>query len=217
MKEYPSIAQSIGTAFRELPNAYVFDKLDGSNLRFEWSKKKGWYKFGTRTRLFDQNDWQFGRAIPMFQRTLAEDLAKIFVSQRWEQCIVFAEHWGPSSFAGCHHEPITNDPLDPDDAMRVDLIDVAPYKQGILGPAEFVRLFSHLPSASFLGRFNWTRGFVERVFNGEIAGVTFEGVVGKTGHGKTHDLVMAKAKTKAWLDKVKARYAPEEAERIARS
>ena len=41
MKEYPAIAQSIGTAVRELPNAYVFDKLDGSNLRFEWNKKKG--------------------------------------------------------------------------------------------------------------------------------------------------------------------------------
>ncbi len=44
MKEYPTIPQSIGTAFRELPNVYVFDKLDGSNLRFEWSKKKSWYK-----------------------------------------------------------------------------------------------------------------------------------------------------------------------------
>ena len=101
--------------------------------------------------------------------------------------------------------------------MRLDLIDVTPYKQGILGPAEFVKLFGDLPSAKLLGRFNWTRGFVERVWNGEIEGVTFEGVVGKTGHGKTHDLVMAKAKTKAWIDKVKARYAPDEAERIAKS
>lgn len=52
---------------------------------------------------------------------------------------------------------------------------------------------------------------------GEIEGVIFEGVVGKAGHGKTHDLVRAKAKTKAWIDKVKARYAPDEAERIVRS
>jgi hypothetical protein len=217
MKEYPSVPQSIGTAFRELPNAYVFDKLDGSNLRFEWSKKKGWHKFGTRTRLFDQTDWQFGRAIPLFQKTLAEPLAKIFAKERWDQCIVFAESWGPSSFAGIHHAPVTNAPLDPDEALRLDLIDVAPYKQGILGPAEFVKLFSDLPSAKLLGRFNWTRGFVERVWNGEIEGVTCEGVVGKTGHGKTHDLVMAKAKTKVWIDKVKARYAPEEAEKIVRS
>jgi hypothetical protein len=217
VKEYPAIPQSIGTAFRELPYAYVFDKIDGSNLRFEWSKKKGWHKFGTRSRRFDQSDWQFGRAIPIFQKILAEPLAKIFAAQRWDQCVVFAEHWGPSSFAGIHHEPITNKPLDPDEAMRLDLIDIAPYKQGILGPAEFVRLCGDLPSAKLLGRFNWTRGFVDRVWNGDLEGVTLEGVVGKTGHGKTHDLVMAKAKTKAWIDKVKARYAPEEAERIARS
>ncbi len=112
---------------------------------------------------------------------------------------------------------MTGKPLDPDEELRLDLIDVAPYKQGILGPAEFVRLFSDLPSAQLLGRFNWTRGFVERVWNGELEGVTFEGVVGKTGHGKNHDLVMAKAKTKAWIDKVKERYTPEEAERAARS
>ena len=217
MKEYPSVPQSIGTAFREMPNAYVFDKLDGSNLRFEWSKKKGWHKFGTRTRLFDQSDWQFGRAIPLFAKTLAEPLSKIFSALRWDSCIVFAESWGPSSFAGNHHKPVTNKPLDPDEAMRLDLIDVNPYKQGILGPAEFVKLFSDLPSARLLGRFNWTRGFVERVWNGEIEGVTLEGVVGKTGHGKTHDLVMAKAKTKVWIDKVKARYAPEEAAKIVRS
>lgn len=217
MKAYPAIAQSIGTAFREMPNAYVFDKLDGSNLRFEWSRQQGFHKFGTRTRRFDETDWQFGRAIPLFQRTLAEDLTKIFARERWDRCVVFAEHWGPSSFAGCHHELVTNKPLDPDDQMRLDLIDVAPYKQGILGPAEFVRLFSDVPCAKLLGRFNWTRGFVERVWQGEIEGVTFEGVVGTIGHGKTHDLVMAKAKTKVWIDKVKARYTPDEAARIAES
>lgn len=27
---------------------YAFDKLDGSNIRFEWSRKRGFYKFGTR-------------------------------------------------------------------------------------------------------------------------------------------------------------------------
>jgi hypothetical protein len=216
VKAYPPILQSIGTSFRAMPDAHVFDKLDGSNLRFEWNRKRGWYKFGTRARLFDESDWQFGRAIPIFQRTLAEELARIFVKQRWDQCVVFAEHWGPSSFAGCHHDA-TNAPLDPDDVMRLDLIDVAPYKRGILGPAEFVRLFADVPCARLLGRFNWTRGFVERVWNGEIDGVTFEGVVGKTGHGKMHDLVMAKAKTRAWIDKVKARYAPQEAERILRS
>ena len=217
MKAYPSISRATGAAFQEIPNAHVFDKLDGSNLRFEWSRKrKQWFKFGTRTRLFDANDWQFGRAIRIFMETLAEPVAKIAADQRWESVVAFAEHWGPSSFAGCHHDP-QNQPLDLDDQMRVDLIDVAPHKQGMLGPAEYLKLFEGLPMAKFIGRHNWTRGFVERVWNGDVEGVTFEGVVGKAGHGKTHDIVMAKAKTLAWIDKVKSRYAADAAERLINS
>ena len=30
------------------PDIIAFDKIDGSNLRFEWSRKRGFYKFGTR-------------------------------------------------------------------------------------------------------------------------------------------------------------------------
>jgi hypothetical protein len=217
MKAYPSIARSTGKSFQEIPGAYVFDKLDGSNLRVEWSRKhKQWTKFGTRTRLFDASDWQFGRVIKIFSETLAEPLAKIATDQRWENVVVFTEHWGPSSFAGCHHDA-QNQPLDPDDKMRLDLIDVAPYKHGFLGPAEYLKLFDGLPMAKFLGRFNWTRGFVDRVASGEIEGVTFEGVVGKAGRGKDHDLVMAKAKTRAWIDKVQALYAADEAERLINS
>ncbi len=217
MKAYPSIPRGTGMTFQEIPGAYVFDKLDGSNLRVEWNRKhKQWTKFGTRTRLFDTSDWQFGRAIKMFMETLAEPVAKIAFDRRWERVVVFTEHWGPQSFAGCHHDE-QNQPLDPDDQMHVDLIDVAPYKQGLLGPAEYLKIFGALPMAKFLGRSNWTRGFVDRVRNGEVEGITFEGVVGKAGHGKTHDLVMAKAKTQAWVDKVKARYAPDEAERLINS
>lgn len=217
MKSYPSIPRSTGMTFQEISGAYVFDKLDGSNLRFEWSRKrKQWAKFGTRTRLFDENDWQFGRAIKIFENALAEPIAKIAVEQRWESVIVFTEHWGPSSFAGCHHDA-QNQPLDPDNQMHVDLIDVAPYKQGMLGPAEYLKLFDGLPMAKFLGRVNWTRGFVDRVWNGDVAGVTCEGVVGKAGHGKTHDIVMAKAKTRAWVDMVKARYLADDAERLINS
>lgn len=65
MKTYPSIPRSTGQSFQEY-DAYVFDKLDGSNLRFEWSRKKGWVKYGTRRRLFDTTDPVFGEAITLF-------------------------------------------------------------------------------------------------------------------------------------------------------
>ena len=45
MKTYPSIARSSGQSFREF-DAHVFEKIDGSNLRFEWSEKRGWHKSG---------------------------------------------------------------------------------------------------------------------------------------------------------------------------
>jgi hypothetical protein len=71
VKEYPSIQTGCVQRFR----AHIFDKLDGSNLRFEWTKKRGWFKHGTRTRLFDETDPVFGGAIAMFDNALAAPIA----------------------------------------------------------------------------------------------------------------------------------------------
>ena len=73
MKSYPSVASSRGSQFRAF-KAHVFDKIDGSNLRFEWSPKRGWYKFGTRKRLFDETDEVFGPAVRLWKETFAEPL-----------------------------------------------------------------------------------------------------------------------------------------------
>lgn len=47
MKTYPSISTQVDFSL----SYCVFDKLDGSNLRAEWSPKRGFYKFGSRTQL----------------------------------------------------------------------------------------------------------------------------------------------------------------------
>ena len=206
MKEYPSIPRSTGTSFVEF-DAAVFDKLDGSCLRFSWTPKAGWSKTGTRTRLLDATDPVFGPALPLFETSLAEPLARIARAQRWEQVTVFAEFWGPGSFAGVH---VVGDP------MHLTLFDVAPYKKGLLEPNQFRALFEEaVPTPAYLGRLRWTRGFVERVRAGQVEGITFEGVVGKAPGRQ--GLLMAKAKTQAWLDKVAALYAPEAARRIIES
>jgi hypothetical protein len=202
MKSYPSIARG----FEEF-DAYIFDKLDGSNLRMQWSRKKGWYKFGTRTRLFDSSDEIFGPAIGLFDNTLAKPLHDIAKAERYDELVVFCEFWGPNSFAGLHESS---------DEKQLTLFDAAPYKQGLLGPRDFLKLFGHLNIPKFLGKHNWTRGFVQQVRDGAIDGVTFEGVVGKAKEGR-HDLIMRKAKTQAWVDKVKQRYSPEDAEKIISS
>lgn len=205
MKEYPHILRAAGMNFMEY-QAYVFDKLDGSNLRFEWSKKQGWHKFGTRTQMFDQTNKVFGPAIPIFKDMLGAQLEEIAVNNRWQRIIAFCEYVGPNSFAGWH---------DPNDQMDLTLFDVNVHQRGILGPKEFLKHFKYLKTPNFLGIQNWTRGFVQRVYNGEVDGITFEGVVGKAGEG--HQLQMAKAKTKAWLDRIHAKFTPEEAEKLINS
>ena len=187
MKHYPSIEK-----FRKgRVKLHTFDKLDGSNLRFEWSKKRGWYKFGTRARLFDETDEDFGIAIPIFMERLSEPLGKICTDCRWQDVVVFAEFWGKKSFAGTH---VKGDP------KQLTVFDVNVYKQGYLPPRTFLKLFGEF-GPKYLGDLNWTPGFVEDVQMNRVEGLTFEGVVGKTYVGRK--LVMYKAKTGAWIDKVR--------------
>src|SRR3990167_5004182 len=182
MKEYPSIPRE----FIDF-QAYVFDKLDGSNVRFEWARKKGWIKFGSRHHLIDETDLQLGEVKPLFLNTLADKLEKIAVDQRWDRIIAFAEFYGPNSIAGYHVK---------DDTKTLTLFDVNVHKKGILGPREFLKVFgnTNISIPNYLGIHHWTRGFVERVYQGQIP-CTFEGVVGKAGDG--HEQIRAKAKTKA--------------------
>ncbi len=205
MKAYPSIPHATGQSFRNF-DAWVFDKLDGSNLRWEWTRKAGWNKFGTRHRLFDETDEVFGGAVDIFMDQMAEPLEEVALKQRWQRCIAYTEFWGLESFAGVHV---------PEDPKHLTLIDMDVYKQGILEPHQFLRLFEGaVETAEFLGCVNWTRGFVQKVRDGEVP-VTFEGVVGKLMLKRK--LILAKAKTQDWIDRVQERYVREEAAKIIAS
>lgn len=173
----------------------------------EWTRKRGWNKFGTRTRLFDESDPDFGKAIRIFRCEWEDSLTRVAMKARWNHLIVFMEFHGEKSFAGKH---------DPEDRKTLTLFDACPEKKGILGPREFLDTFDGLKIPKFFGIYRWTRGFVDRVRAGqEPAGMTFEGVVGKAG--TRHDLVMGKAKTQAWIDKVMAQYGPIEGEKLVNS
>lgn len=194
MLDYPSIPRSIGQAFREIPNAHVFDKLDGTSHRSEWNRKRGWYKHGARHTLVGElHPLSFFAEIPaLFERTLAEPLAKILTALRWTSGIVYYEYWGAKSLAGYHVEG---------DPKFLTVFDVAGPDDGILAPGDFRNAFEDLvPTARYLGRVNWTRGYVDLVRSGQIEGVTSEGVVAKLWTRK--EIVRAKAKTQAWIDRV---------------
>ena len=69
MKEYPSILSANDLLARSgdyLGQSFVaFDKLDGSNIRAEWDRKRGWHRFGSRRRLLDASDPLLGQAIQL--------------------------------------------------------------------------------------------------------------------------------------------------------
>jgi len=215
MKEYPHILASTGQKFQELKDAYIFDKLDGSLIRAEYSKKIGWYKFGSKTQLLDKSNPILGPAINLFMNKYSESLTKLARDNKWQNLIAFCETFGPDSFAGTHPNGLNN----------IVLFDLDADKKGIIGPKRFLKLTEQkIETPQFFGTWNWTRKFVEdiRILRGggliiqspdltyeirnpfgllENCQITFEGVVGKSGDG--HSLKMAKAKTQQWIDKVR--------------
>lgn len=190
METYPSIPAEI----LRTP-VYAFDKLDGNNVRAEWTRKGGFGKFGSRTRLLDPGDELMGGAIPLFWETQAENLERVFRKQRWDKATAFLEYWGEHSFAGQHE----------DEPKRLTLIDVHRYKYGILEPREFLKLFEgETETAAMLYHGNPAEDFLREVREGTLEGMTFEGVVCKGGRDKRNRLVMYKVKNRAWLERLRA-------------
>jgi hypothetical protein len=203
MKTYPSIpypgTKGVGKQL------HTFAKIDGSNLRFEWAKNRGWYKVGTRRRLLCATDPVYGPALPLFHRKLGEPLERIIRAQKWPRVIVYCEYFGPNSLGGQHEEG---------DEMDLVVIDVNPYKQGFLLPVPFLKLFEEY-SADYLGYLTWTEEFIAQVHRGELEGASFEGVVGKGAKGK--QIERFKTKTKAWKDAILERYGEERGRRLLNS
>ena len=186
MKSYPSI----GTKF-ERTKVVAFDKLDGSNIRAEWSRKKGFYKFGSRNRLIDKNQPILGEAIDLIVENYGEQLGSIFSAKKWERAVAFFEFYGENSFAGSHDE----------EEHQVTLIDVNVYKRGMIEPNHFVELFEEVGIPKVLFRGVLDEQMVTEVKNGTLDDMTFEGVVCKY-QGK-NNVKMFKVKSRKWIDRLK--------------
>jgi len=200
MKEYPSIDGPTGDFGKP---CIAFYKYDGSNLRFEWTPKKGWLKFGTRTRLFDKSDPVFGPAIDLFMATQAEGIEEVITKTKEfrhnERITAYCEYVGPKSFAGIHDLELPNEP------MELVLFDINLHKKGIISPRQFVDHFGHLKSAQVVYEGNFNQTLIDAVRNRTLP--FWEGVVAKGGSG--HDLWMRKIKSNDYLDKLRAVFAGE--------
>jgi hypothetical protein len=207
MKQYPEISNTSKSPHKP---CYAFIKYDGSNLRFEWSKKQGWNKFGTRKLMINESHPKFGSAIPLFKQKYGNDLERIFkkdkIFRSVDQVIVFCEWFGVKSFAGQHksHDPKT-----------LVLFDVNPIKKGILGPREFIDTFGHLEVAELVYQGNLNESLIQAVRLEDFDFIDFrsrysiateipEGIVCKGGTG--HDLWMCKIKTQNYYNELQNRF-----------
>lgn len=190
MKQYPSITKQTQNIF-----VYAFDKLDGSNVRAEWDRKRGFTKFGSRHHLIDRSDLLLGKSVDLILNKYSEELSKVFKQERFERVVAFFEYYGPSSFAGRHKE---------DEEHQVTLFDLDVFKKGLLSPKEYLKLVGNLDIAKVLYHGPMNDGLASQVRDGTLEGMTFEGVVCKSNETDKYKAPLYfKIKNQAWLQKLK--------------
>ena len=191
MEKYPSISYNINRS----SDFYCFDKIDGSNIRVEWSRKKEFCKFGTRSRLLDETDLQFSDVPSLAVRDFEQEVSDIAKKERVERMTLFFEYFGPNSFAGNHQD---------DDTKTLTLLDVSIHKRGIISPKEFINLFGNLNIAQCLYRGKVGESLIRAVRNRTLDGMTFEGIVCKANNPKRPGYpIMFKVKSDDWYKKLK--------------
>lgn len=195
MKQYPSILTVREGGFPKLPTCLAWEKLDGSNLRFEYKNKK-WDKYGTRHQLFDESDIIFGMAIKIFQESLQDNITEILINKKIQHAVVFCEYYGPKSFAGVHSEEDIKK-----NQMKLVPFDLYIYKQGILPTRNFLKLFKNIEIPRIVYEGNFNKEFVNDVENGQYD--VFEGVVAKGGTS-SKNMWSRKIKTITYLKKLKS-------------
>lgn len=188
MLQYPSI---LGWKKSPIGKPCVaFNKYDGSNLRWEYSPKQGWNKFGTRKTMFDKNTPLYNQAIELFMDNMSGSIVETVnhaFGRKVERITAFTEFFGPSSFAGYHEH---------DEAKQLKLFDVFVFKKGFIPPKQFAKLFKrHEWCAEVVYEGNMSREFVEDVRNGKYP--VYEGVICK---GEDW---MAKVKTLEFLNRLR--------------
>ena len=177
----------------------AFNKEDGQNLRFAWTKKRGWYKFGSRHCLFDESNPEFGQSISVFLNKYGDAIPKVLQNEKEyrgiTECIAFCEWVGPNSFAGIH---------DPNDTLDTILFDINPCRKGIIGPRQFIKHFGHLHTPAVLYEGNFNQEFINDIRLDRYP--VKEGIVAKGNkpNGKPpHNFWICKVKTLAWLAELK--------------
>lgn len=197
MEIYPTIGTTVSNE-----HIIAFDKLDGSNIRAEWTIKNGFTKFGTRRRLLGPTEEPLGEAIGLIQDEYAADLDKIFRKERLQKVTAFFEFAGENSFAGLHE----------DEEHSVTLFDIHVYKKGLLTAKDFLKMVEgKVRTAPILYEGKANADFIQSVRDSTLEGMTFEGVICKGSLDNRKRPNNFKLKSTAWLDKLKTKCGDDEA------
>lgn len=188
MKQYPSIPAWPGGSVGPV---YVFDKLDGSNIRVEVTRKDGIVKYGSRNVLLSDETPYLKDARVLIPAFYGEFMLKAVKDQRWELATFFFEFYGANSSFGYHV----------DEPHAVTLIDIIPKFTESLAPRDYLKITENVRRAELLFHGNFGPELAEKVSASDLPGMTFEGIVAKGGPAK---MSMFKWKTRAWLDKLRA-------------
>jgi hypothetical protein len=194
MKTYPSISTKIDFS----QSYHLFDKLDGSNIRAEWSPKQGFYKFGSRTQLLTPEQVPLFPSIEAFKAKYGDELSSRFSKAKYERAVCFFEWSGPNSAFGSHTDPV--------EAMNPVLIDIAVYKKGLMPPEKFIDFTAGLEIPKLLHVGKVSEEMFQSVRNRTLPGMTYEGVIGKLKliDKGSCEPVMFKIKSNDWLDKLRS-------------
>ena len=222
MRHYDTInrIQDDGTLLGEEIAAY--NKLDGQNICVKYSpRKKVFDQFGSRKRVFDETDEQFGDAVCWFNDSCYPDLLRQIVTdnskkrglfQGVDEVMFYFEWYGEHSFAGVHV---------PGDELKLALIDVFLKKKGYIEVKPLEELFySHkeIISPELIYRGKLTKEFIRDIQENDWTDPACkypqvkEGVVcRRTTLMKGQRLPKVKFKTKWWMDELHKKYDPETA------
>lgn len=198
MIEYPSI---IASSKAPRKSCIAFNKLDGSNFRAKWTKKKGFCLFGTRTQLIDASTPVWGEMINIFLKDSAKQLNELFCKKypNEREIVVFGEFHGEHSFAGKH--------VDENHEITIFDILVGHKNSYFINPTDFIKLADiiKIPEVIYTGNLN--DEFIQEVRENKFnlkEGVICKGLE-KSGafRGK---IWMCKIKTFEYLKRIQTLY-----------
>lgn len=225
MRHYDSITRIQDDGFLLGESVWAFNKLDGQNFAVKYNpRKKVFDAFGSKKRMVDENDEQFGNTVRYFKNSnipdtlieiVKENSGKKGLFSGIDEITFYFEWFGEHSFAGRH---------DPSDELKLYLIDIFLKKKGYIEPKQYYEIFCNderLDTPELIYKGILTNDFVKEIWDNDWTkeGCKYpmvkEGVVCRMSHlMKGQRLPKVKFKTKWWIDRLHELYTEEECKEL---